>query len=294
MEKDLIFFGEGGITDTTANKIADFAKLSYTDEETALSSMSFINESIETINGETSKAISFGVKDLSDVEDRIQYIGDLKALCAWLREAIAAHQRLLKEMENYSFDDYCQKYHNEDLPERPKRENVLTEDEVIASFDIKKRNRYYYLEAQAATIGQLLHKNCAIDAARKKYYDKLNNPRRISGSGCDTLIYTYSPSVSKDEIENMFYALQQKHAQYQSELNSIKSEIKSRITNDTIEKNKRYDAAYNEYVEKMKVIFNEFNSWKAEESKRIAAFNIILPNSLKDIYERVSSIGKKK
>ena len=291
MEKDLIFFGEGGITETQANRVADMAKLSYTDEEFSLMSLNFLNESIETINGENSKIIKNGLESLNDIEANVQNIGDLKALCAWLREAIAAHQRLIKEIENYSFEEYC-KNHDIKLFDIPKRERILTEDDVIASFDIKKRNRYYYLEAQAATIGQFIHKNGSFDIARKYYYEKIKNPRKVSGSGCDTIIYSYSPSVSKEDIEDVFYKLQQKHTKYQSELNSIKSEIKSRVTNDTIEKTQRYNSEYNKYSESQKMYYNEYEEWKSSELKRISSLKIIIPNSLKDIYNKVNNIGK--
>ena len=58
MEKDLIFVGETGITDTTASRIADFAKLAYTELETELSSIKFYGEKIESIDGSNSKDLS--------------------------------------------------------------------------------------------------------------------------------------------------------------------------------------------------------------------------------------------
>lgn len=291
MEKDLIFFGDGGITDTTANRIADFAKLSYMEDESYLSSISFIDQKVETIDGENQKDLAYGTKDLSSVEPMIERIGQLKALCAWLREAVAAHQRLLSEIKRYSFSDYT-KDRNIVLPDVPMREGTITEDDVISGFDVKKRNRYYYLEAMAATIGQFIHKNGPIDIARKQYYDKLTHPRSTSGTGLDTLIYTYSPSVDKKEIEDTFYSLQQKHASFQSELNGIKSEIKSRITNDDIDKDNRYEKALKEYHDAENDVFAQYNTWKTEESKRIAALKIIIPNSLKDIFEEIASTGK--
>ena len=293
MEKDLVFFGEGGITLTKANEVANFAKLSYTDDETSLSYMTFVDEKIETIDGEKTKDLSYGISDLSDVEQKLEKIGNLKALCAWLREAIAAQQRLVKEANNYTITQYA-KDNSIELPNVPVREDTLTEDEVVADFDIKKRNRYYYLETHAATIGQFVHKGGAIDLARKVYYDKLQNPRRTSGSGLDTLIYTYSPSISKEKIEDTFYALQQKHSAYQSELNQLKSEIKSRVTNDDIEKNKKYEQECKEYKDATKEVFNAYSTWKANELKRISSLKIIIPNALLDIYNKVVSTGKKK
>lgn len=292
MEKDLIFFGENGITDTKANNIADLAKLSYTDDETELYGISFVDEKVETIDGERSKDLAYGTKNLSDIEEKVERIGKLKSLCAWLREAVAAHQRIIKQTRSYSVSDYCSK-HGIEYPDVPVRETTMTEDDAIASFDIKKRNRYYYLEAQASTIGQFIHKNGAIDSARKFYYEKMNNPRRTSGSGLDTLIYTYSPSIEKERIEDLFYTLQQKHATFQSELNQLKSEIKSRVMNDEIEKNKAYEDALKEYTDKSSKIHSQYSTWQAEELKRVSALKIVIPNALKDIYESIALRGKK-
>lgn len=293
MEKDLIFFGENGITDTKANSVADMAKLSYTDELTYLESLSFIDESVETINGENKKEVSYGVKDLSNVADKLQRVGDLKSLCAWLREAVSAHQRLLSEIDAYTFKQYMAD-NNIELGEAPKMEKELTEDDVIGLFDVKKRNRYYYLETQASTIGLLIHKNGQFDTARKVYYNKLSHPRYMASCGQDIIIYTYTPSVSKEELENTFNNLQQKHQEYQSELNSIKSEIKSRITNDSIEKKQRFENSSKEFLSKENDIYNEYSSWKAREAKRIANLKIIIPNSLKPIFDEITSLVNKK
>lgn len=286
MKKDYIFFGEKGLTATQANRDADFAKLAYTNEESYLASISFINQNVETIDGTNTKNLEFGLTDTSLIEDTVERIGNLKSLCAWLREAVAAHQRLLNEVTSYSFADYLAD-NQITLPAAPVCEKVITEDDVIAEFDVKKRNRYYYLEAMAATIGQFVHKNGSIDLARKNYYEKLRKPRSTSGEGLNTLIYTYTPSIDKEEIEKMFYSLQQKHTKFQSELNSIKSEIQSRITNDCIDKNSKYESEMKEYKAKEMVYFSEYNTWKVKEQKRIASLRIIIPNALQEIYNEV-------
>lgn len=291
MEKDLIFLSETGITDTTASRIADFAKLAYTELETELTSIQFYNEQIECLDGSNAKDLSFGLKNVDDIASKIERIGDLKSLCAWLREAVQAHQRVINSVKTMSLEAYA---HDNGivLPIVPSRENPLTADDVIALFDIKKRNRYYELEAHAATIGTFIHKGGSIDVARKKLYEKINNPRKVNGSGHDTIIYSYSPSLGVDKVEGLFYTLQQQHSKYQQELNAIKSEIKSRIDNDTIDKTKAYDSAYKEYCTVESKIYNEYLLWKQREQKRVQNLKIVIPNSLKDIYDSISQLGK--
>jgi len=292
MEKDLVFFGEGGITATEANRIANMAKLAYTEDESALGSISFVNESVETISGSMAKDIAYGTKSLKGVEERLERMGNLKALCAWLREAIKAQERLIKEAKTYPFVDYVRN-NNIELPKAPSPVVQLTEDDVIATFDIKKRNRYYYLEAMASAIGDFIHKNMPLDLARKKFYDVISHPRRLVGTGQDTLIYSYSTSIGKEELENTFSELQQKHSSYQKELNSIKSEILSRISNDNIDKTREYEDSIKEYNNKLSEIQSGYSKWMAENQKKMTSLKIIIPNSLKTIYDEIANLGKK-
>ena len=291
MEKDLIFVSETGITETQANRIADFAKLAYTELETELNHISFLNESIETIHGTNKKALSYGLTNIDAIPSKLERIGRLKSLCAWLREAIQAHQSLINESKKLRIEDYVKKF-DKTLPTAPDCPIELTEADVLALFDIKKRNRYYELEAQAAAIGQYIHKNGTIDSARKTYQEKLSNPHCITGSGNDTIIYSYEPSLDKDSVETLFYGLQQKHRDIQKELNSLKSEIMSRIANDNIDKQKVYNETYEKYSKEYQAIFNDFILWRQSEQKRITALNIVIPNSLKVIYDEIANLGK--
>lgn len=292
MEKDLIFFGEGGITSTEANRIADMAKLSYMDDESYLQSVSFVNTRLETIDGENAKVVSVGTNTLTGIEEKLERIGKLKSLCAWLREAISAHRRLISEAKAYTFQDYA-KDNGIELPSMPMNKPELTENEVLAMFDVKKRNRYYYLEAMASTYGGFIHKGCQLDTERKRYYDILQHKTQVVGTGRDTLIYTYEPSIEKQELEDKFAELQQKQISYQKELNAIKSEILSRITNDSIDKAKEYEDELYKYQEAVNAYKSQYDTWVATNKKTVAGLKIIIPNDLKDIYEEVTKLGKK-
>ena len=49
---------------------------------------------------------------------------------------------------------------------------------------------------------------------------------------------------------------------------------------------------HQEYSSKEQKIFNEFRVWLQEEQKRVQALKIVIPNSLKAIYDEVSQFGK--
>lgn len=286
MKKDMVFLSTEGITETKANQIADYAKLAYAEDEEMLSSLSFVDEKVETINGEKAKQLSYGRTSLDGIEEALEKIGRLKGLCAWLREAVKAHQNVIRETSAISFDEYV-KMNGIELPVAPRLESVITEDDVIATFDIKKRNRYYYLDAVVKALGMCIHKGYPYDKARKRLFDKIHNPCSTIGNGTETLIYTYTPSISKEAVDELFYKLQQKQNSYQSELNAIKHEIQSRIMNDEVDKRKKFNDEYNA-VEKYK---NEYTLWLSEELKRVYALKIVIPNALKEVYEEVAAYG---
>jgi hypothetical protein len=290
MQKDLIFFGEGGITSAEAGRIANAAKNFYADDDTYLSNIKLVNETVKTINGEAINQISYGAESLADVDSKLERIGRLKALCAWLREAIAAKERLVREAKQYTFEQYA-KDNGIEIPRAVICEMPITENDVMATFDIKKRNRYYYLEAMVAEIGNFIHKGCPLDKARRRFYEIVSEPTLIGTLGQDTVIHSYSGSVSKEELESMFFKLQKKHASYQKELNSIKSEIDSRIMNDSIDKSKKYEDELMKWQSIKDKAESEFNSWKAENQKKISALRIVIPNALKDVYDEVASLG---
>ena len=285
--KNIVFLAETGITDTKANNIANRAKLAYTELEEMLSSITFLDVSIETINGTSKKNIAYGIDDISWIEPSIERIGKLKSLCAWLREAIKAHQDAITRTNSLSFSTWL--LNNGKYEDSPNRGSYLTEEEVIASLDIKERNRYLSLEAMSASIGGYIHKGGPIDCARRDLFKRMSNPTDTSGTGSDLVITTYTSSIDKDKVENVFRSLQKKHEKYQQELNAMKSEITSRILNHKIEVDAEYARKCSEYSDRMEKYRSEFEAWRSAEVKRVGKLKIVIPNNLKEIYDEMDA-----
>lgn len=288
MEKDLIFFGESGLTSASANFIANMAKEMYATAESNLDSMVFYDTTVKLIGTSEETPISEGTDDTTWIPQTMKEIAQLKSLIAWLREAIKAKERLTKEAQD---GDY--KWYGLSVPERPELENYITKDDVIASLNIKQRNRYYYLEAFCATIGQYIHPGGVFARERDQLKKVLSHPHEVQGSGRDTLMYTRTSSIDVHEVENCFMSLQQTYREYQAELNSMKYEIENTVNKDTACKNIDYNEKMKLYQNQMAQIDAELTMKRKEAVQAASNLKIIIPDSLKSIYEEVQSVGKK-
>ena len=233
------------------------------------------------------KAWAIFEDDISITPEILKSIGQLKALIAWLREGIKAKQRLIEEAEHGSYSDY-----NIELPLCPTQESSITSDDYIASMGIKQRNRYYYLEAVCATIGSYIHSSGTFSVERAQLNSILSNPNKVEGNGRDTLIYTRTPSISTEDVDVMYFNLQEIYRGYQAELNSIKYEIETAVKADALAKSQKYATERAAYLEKMEVANAELEAKRKEAVMAATALKIIIPDALKGIYEMVKDVKK--
>ena len=280
MLKDKIFFGESGLTTTSANHIANIAKEKYQLLLKQLETITLYNTNIGLIDSEK-QPLSYGMETLSNVKPSLETIAQLKSLIAWLREAIKAKERLFEDVKSENFGLVA--------PVQPICENVMTEDEYVATWSIKKRNRYYFLETMCATIGSYIHPNGAFAKAREEYMNKLTNPLKVVGQGRDTTIYEYLPSIDSEEVENTFMVLQSEYRTYQAELNSLKYEIEEAIRSDNLAKSNKYSSEMRNYEASLENYNAEIKTLRLKENERISNLKIIIPDSLQKIYQEVKA-----
>lgn len=287
MEKDLIFFGEQGLTQTSANFTANLAKERYQSYLQELQGITFYTTKVKLLGSSDESLISEGVMSCATVEVRLKQIAQLKSLIAWLREAIKAKENLIKEAQAGDYE-----YYDIKVPGRPEREEYITKDDIIANMSIKQRNRYYYLEAYCATIGEYIHPDGVFAIERNKLQAIIHKPNEVQGNGRDTLIYTRKPSLPVQQVEDTFMELQQLYREYQAELNSIKYEIQTTLDKDTADKNIRYQEAVKTYQNEMVSLDAELTRKRKEAVTAASNLKIIIPDALKDIYEDVKELGK--
>jgi hypothetical protein len=298
MQKDMIFFGENGLTSSSANHVANLSKEAYQQIEKELSNIRFIDKTMSLIGQPNEQLISEGVRTVSDIDGKLGRVASLKSLIAWLREGIKSKERLLEEVNHITFED-CG-FEIPEQPEAPKKEAYIQEDDVIGTWGIKQRNRYYYLETLCAQIGKFIHPDGWFTNARNNMFDAIHNPRTVSGSGRDAVVYHYVPSIDVQEVEDEFMSLQDKYRSYQAELNGMKHEIEVALENDKIakdseykEKWQTYQGEYDKYSHQLVELSNKLTEVKNQKLAELQKLKIIIPDSLKPIYEEVSKLGKK-
>ncbi len=384
MKSDYIYFGDLGLTSTSANHVANMTKESVQKTINDLDAVSFYGTTVSLLSGGTPQQAKIGSKreELDDIQRSLEAIGEANSLCAWLREAIKARDRLLAEVKSTTLERYCKdilggvdvpnpdtnitswmkekgyaqpdingdfldvetpiavrfstasrigkmcKKFNLTMPTEPSMEAPITEDEYMSTLSVKERNRFLMLEAKAASIGKFIHENGHLYQERETLRKVIANPIRTNGEGENTLIYRFEPSVSLNDVDSMFFRLAAEHRAIQAELNGLLAERSRIIEADKQEKAARYQNACDEFNREMSVLQDKLNAymfeeckkmstiqseydawstqqknrhkelsaelaaWKLSESKRIANIGIIIPNELRDIYDRVNGLGK--
>lgn len=286
MKKDEIFFGDNGLTSTSANFNANLAKEMYAGIEKELDHLHLYSTKVGLISGGQDRTIRNGVSSLEDIEQKLKDIAQLKSLIAWLREAISARDRLIAEAK-------CSLFGIEPIP-MPEREDPLTADDVIGTMSIKERNRYYQLETFCSTIGKFIHQDGVFNKERSRLHDIVVAPYSTSGEGTNMVIYSYQPTISPEEVDNKFAYLQQLYRENQAKLNSIKHQIETAVLKDATKKNEQYRVAYDEYHRQELARSIEIQNKRNAEVQRISDLKIVIPDSLKQIFEKVQSYGKSK
>ena len=289
---DLIFFGNQGLTKTSANHIKDLASHKLENAIAAIDKMSFINEDIAIIGNAERHVAQKGWDEtaLNDLDSDLDYISRVKSLQAWLGEALKAKNELERQLSRITFDDFL-KFKGYTL-NKPNVPSELTKQEWVDSLNVKERNRFLHLETLCAVYGKCIHPSGSFDTARKKLQKVVNQPTLIEGQGINTIFHHYSPSIDINDIEQRYFELQAKHREYQAEFNA--SQHKFELVRDAQlhEDMTHYDELLNEYQSQRDKYLSEYTQYKKELQKKVADLKIIIPHDLESIYNEINSLGK--
>ena len=296
MEKDLIFFSEDGdgLTSTSANHIANMAKEMICGLEAEAEGMTLFSTSVALIGSDASNLLVKGTDDegMRRISGILHKISDAKSLIAWLREAIKAKERLLRETRELTLEEFI-KQENRQIPEEPKMARVLTEEDYYASLSLDERNRYYHLETLAAVLGKAIHPGGAFAESRKNLYDHIQRPHSVEGDGRDTLVYTYTPTVDTDAVEDVYFTLQKQYREAQAKLNQMKSECDRAVTESAVKAKTEYARAVKARAEAITSAEADKAAYVQTKTREISGYRIVVPGSLAEIYDEVSHLGKK-
>lgn len=282
-----VFFGEKGITSTSANHLANLAKECMESNRRALEGVGFITSTVRLLNGGEAAILTEGRNEqyLSSVPELLKEIAEMNTFCAWMREAIKAKDEELSLIDNANLCDYF-----EDLPETPERGIMWNEKDAIATFSIAERMEYYSLEAEAATLGKFIHPDKPFSVARTDMMKRMVQPNKLVGEGVNAMMYHFVPSISSDLVEDYYMQLQQKHRNVEGALNKYKYRIKKLVEEHNLELERKYRDAREVYNMTMQTKGTEFRAWQIEERSKIAALKIVIPEALTKTYEKLKAL----
>jgi Skp family chaperone for outer membrane proteins len=191
-------------------------------------------------------------------------------------------------------------------------------DILVKKLPLDEYQKYLKLDAKAAVLGKFCHSdNAPLVVARRDYLVKLSKPLEKEGTGRDTCVYQFEPSVPKEALEETFEGLQKAYREASKELNKIRFELREKEAQRFQSENAEYQKAladYNriskevddwnselrkKYLEyrreinrKTQEILAEFEDWRSNERNRVSKLKIIIPKDLQETYEYLESLGK--
>ena len=283
-ENKKVFFGENGLTSTSANFIANKAKEMV--ENLKVSQLSLIETKAKPLDCDEVTVISKGYQGDLDFEKNLMKIGELHALEAWLREGIKAKTKLTDTIQDYSYEDWA-KENNIEIPKRPDR-NEVEDDDYFATISEHDLVEHYKNEAFASVIGKFIHPGGVFDVARTTLKKYLENPTELAQGNNKDYLYIYIPIVDPQSIEDVYFNLQDKHREYQSLVNKDVYAKEEWERNKNREYSDEYTKLWNEYHSELQMSYEKFRNWRDEELKKIQDLKIVVPKSLKKIYDEVN------
>ena len=290
-----VFFGENGLTSTSAQHVKDMAGHYVDDLKQKLSSITFVNSNINIIGGENSTLVNKGwnEEELNSVNEILERISQAQALQAWLGEAINAKQNRQNYVVHYNIKDYCND-NNIEYPTEPTTVHYTTEADWLKTLSIKELNRYLTLQTYCAVFGNFIHPKYGSNfhTARELAIKVEKAPYEVTENGRDTVIYNKTLSVDIETIDNKYFELQAIHRDKQSEFNALRHQFEvyrdSKFTQDQTE----YDKKLLEYKQRVTELSSQWQTKKDELERECANLKIVIPDALKSIYDKVNRLGK--
>lgn len=284
-----VFFAEKGITSTSANHVSNKGKELLKSEQAVLDNINFVNTTASLLSGGKSRTITKGMNadSFESMHKTIAKIANLNAMSAWIHEAIKAKTEILEYVQSLSIDKWA-KEQNIELPNAPGKEFPIVESDVIGTWDVTKRNKYYVYESYCSLVGKFIHPKGAFYEAKAQMNNAVQNPNKVEGSGRDAIIYSYELSMSISDVNVEYNWLSTELRHKEAEFNKMKQEIVDAITEDKLAKAQKFDDAYAKYIDTMESIRNKFDMWKTKTVKEVSALKIYLPQGPKQTYDEIN------
>ena len=292
-----IYFGEEGLTSTSANHVSAMANVMVNDLKQHINGLRLYRKYIRVI-GETETLVEERNDTLPEVIQTVERISKANALIAWLREAIKERENALNDVNNTDINTYAKRtgYDMIDRPTMPQEPSVNFSDYktmLDAGLTVKEYNRAMELNSTLAVLGEFVHEKGLLTKHKAELQRIAKNPVEVKESGRDTIITTYKVDVNIGvDLDKLYTELQSDYRKLQAEKNGIEAKFSNLAMEYQTRKMEEWKAAKAQYDRDLTRVNSELvgiqtlmQEWKKQRLEELAALKIIIPNDLKALYK---------
>ena len=294
-----IYFGEEGMTSTSAQHVSAMANVMVQDIKQHLMGLRLYEKSIRVI-GDAEVTVETVNNTLPEISDGVKQICKANALIAWLREAVKEREQAQQYIQDMTLDKWMelQGIEKPASPVPPMMPKINFQDYktiLDTGLSVKEYNRFVELNSALAVYGEMIHDKGLLTRQKNELARILQNPTEVKESGRDTIITTYKVDVNVSvDIDKLYTELQSEYRKLQAEKNGIEAKFSNLAMDYQTRKNDEWKAAKAQYDRDLqKVNFElvgiqtQMNDWKKQRLEELAALKIIIPDALKPLYKEL-------
>lgn len=294
-----IYFGEEGMTSTSANHVSAMANVMVQDIKNRLMGLRLYEKSIRVI-GDAEVTVETVNNTLPDIAEGVKQICKANALIAWLREAVKERENAQTYIQNMTLDDWMKKQGIEKptSPVPPTMPRINFQDYATildTGLTVKEYNRFVELNSALAVYGEMIHEKGLLTRQKSELQRIRQNPTEVKESGRDTIITQYSVDVNIDtDLDKLYTQLQSEYRQLQAEKNGIEAKFSNLAMDYQTRKMDEWKAAKAQFDRDCMAVNSQLvgydaqmKEWKKQRLEELAALKIIIPNDLKALYKEL-------
>ena len=292
-----IYFGEEGMTSTSAQHVSAMANVMVQDVKQHLMGLRLYEKSIRVI-GDVECKVEEVNNTLPEISDGVKQICKANALIAWLREAVKEREQAQQYIQDMTLDRWMelQGIEKPASPVPPMMPKINFQDYktiLDTGLTVKEYNRFVELNSALAVYGEMIHDKGLLTRQKNELARILQNPTEVKESGRDTIITTYKVDVNVAvDIDKLYTELQSEYRKLQAEKNGIEAKFSNLAMDYQTRKMEEWKAAKSQYDRDLTRVNSELvgiqtqmQEWKKQRLEELAALKIIIPNDLKALYK---------
>ena len=292
-----IYFGEEGMTSTSAQHVSAMANVMVQDVKQHLMGLRLYEKSIRVI-GDVECKVETVNNTLPEISEGVKQICKANALIAWLREAVKEREQAQQYIQDMTLDKWMelQGIEKPASPVPPMMPKINFQDYktiLDTGLTVKEYNRFVELNSALAVYGEMIHDKGLLTRQKNELARILQNPTEVKESGRDTIITTYKVDVNVAvDIDKLYTELQSEYRKLQAEKNGIEAKFSNLAMDYQTRKMEEWKAAKSQYDRDLTRVNSELvgiqtqmQEWKKQRLEELAALKIIIPNDLKALYK---------